>query len=236
MLHFMRDEEFDPAQFCDHAPALVVPQPEDGLAVAIGTDPARKPKATFTFDAAHPVLLLLDPDSQTPGGRDVWPVMAASAAASDARVQVFGRLPYKGWDVPTYHGEWPSNTYGTQWECQSRIERINKGDEIVRPMLVCLDSWNHKELPAAINAITTFGQRARIHLIVRTSLWEPALATVNSVLAVGGSRCNYHFPTFSPGLPNIPSRADTAILTTPEGITEIVLPPNPAPQNTSATT
>lgn len=233
MLQLMRNEEFNPAQFCDHAPALVVPQPDGGLTVGIGTDPTQKPKATFTFDEEHPVLLLLAPDVHTVGARDVWPVIAASASVSDARVQVFGPLPHPGWDAPTYHGEWPYDTSAFQWECQSRIERINKDEEIVRPMLICLSYWHDKEIPGAVNTITTFGHRARIHLIIRGSLWEPRLATVNSVLAVGGANCNYRFPTFSPGLPNIPSRLDTAILTTPEGITEMVLPPNPAQQNTS---
>lgn len=106
--------ETDPAKHCEYAPQLVLEQPTDGLTVAIGSDTRRQPATTFTFDAEHPVLMLLGPSPwRQPGDaesiRDVWPVIAASAVSSNARVSVYGRLPHNvpyddDWDLPTYLG------------------------------------------------------------------------------------------------------------------------------------
>ncbi|WP_102145314.1 hypothetical protein [Mycobacterium hubeiense] len=224
-------EAIDPARYRWYAPDLVLPQPDAGLTIGIGTDPACKPLATFTFDATHPVLLLLD-NIRNDGGRDVWPVIAASVTASDARVMIYGPRPHQNWDSPTYFGDWPHDADRLIYDCESRADKISKGRDL-RPMLVCLDSYAHNKAALhTMNAVMAFGNVARVYLILRSQRWSTPLAIANSVLAVGGASHHSMLPAFTRNLPNIPTRRDTALLTTPEGIAEIVLPPNAAPQDT----
>lgn len=226
-----RDQADDPGRYRQYAPSLALNQPCEGLTVAIGVNPDQSPLATLTFDDGNPVLLLLqDPHN---GTADLWPVIAASVAASNARVGIYGRRPVgvRSWDLPTYlgnygeldsHAEAPLNLLH---EFESRIGRLAAGEELP-PLLILIDSWKTLEV---INTALVWGHEARIYLIVEAARWHPRWSGIRSTLAVSGIR-NTGWPNLL-DLPILrkamPTRFGTAILTSPEGTTEILLPTHP---------
>lgn len=228
-----RDQLADPARYRDYAPSLALDQPDDGLTVAIGITPDEPPLATFTFDDRHPVLLLLqDHYDDAPNTADLWPVIAASVAASDARVGIYGRRPagIQSWDLPTYLGisgdlyDYPAGPESLIGELEYRIERVAAGDDIA-PILIMIPG-SSKELPV-INTALTYGHQARMYLIVETARWHPQWSIIASTLATGGSVAGGYWVsliTASGRGPQMPARFGTAMLTRPEGATEILLP------------
>jgi hypothetical protein len=124
-------DETDPARHRDYAPALVVGQPRTGLTIGIGTIETLPPVTTFTFDESHPVLLLLESGWPQDGIPDVWPVIAASVTASDARVQIYGSLPRREWDSPSYLGEWDRDQMDRLcYKFDRRIRQIDNGEDL----------------------------------------------------------------------------------------------------------
>jgi hypothetical protein len=219
--------ETDPARHRDYAPALVVEQPRTGLTIGIGTVETVPPVATFTFDESHPVLLLLEAGWTRDRIPDVWPVIAAGVTASDARVQIYGPLPRREWDSPSYFGEWDrENLDRLCYKFDRRIRQIDHGQDLA-PILVCLDVSLRSLENRVIDTALAFGHHARMYVIARTRIWESYMALVSSVLSVGVSRTGLMLPDKLPGVPRLPSQPDTAILATPESVVEFVLPPNP---------
>lgn len=227
-----RDQFADPARYRRYAPSLVLDQPDEGLTVAIGVNPDQSPLATFTFDERHPVLLLLqDDDREALAAVDVWPVIAASVAASDARVGVYGRSPVgvRSWDLPTYlgvygelenHAEAPLNLL---YEFESRIERIADGED-VPPALMLIQGYS--KAVEVINTALAYGHQARMYMIVEDRRWHPRWSVISSTLAVGGSVGGgwASLITAAGRGPTMPARFGTAMLTCPEGTAEILLP------------
>lgn len=238
-----RDQFADPARYRDYAPSLALDQPDDGLTVAIGIKPDEPPLATFTFDNRHPVLLLLQDNYDDPDNADLWPVIATSVAVSDARVGIYGRRPagIQSWDLPTYLGvsgdlyDYPAGPERLVDELEYRIERVAAGDDIA-PILIMIPG-SSKAL-AVINTALTYGHQARMYLIVETARWHPQWSIIGSTLATGGSVASGYWVSLisaSGRGPQMPARFGTAMLTLPEGATEILLPieaPSMRPEGT----
>lgn len=223
-----RADEKDPARFHHLAPALVLEQPAEGLTVGIGRGFTRPPAATFTFNKASPVLLLLG--SSTPAVaavEDLWPVIAASAAISDARVRIYGRPPRlpAGIDLPNYLGNWGEFAGYTDLisEFAARIARIRAGEDLA-PILVAMIPGGDRDGLAVVNTALAFGHLARMYLIAEDWHWHPKLAPINAVLALGGTSSGPWSAALPDMIPAIPNRLDAAILSTPEGVQHLALP------------
>ena len=236
-----RETISDPARYRHYAPALALEQPEAGLTVAIGVNQDQPPLATFTFDENHPVLLLVQ-DSYTDQTLDLWPTMAASIAASDARVGVYGRHPagIKTWDLPSYLGVsgelWDHHLgwYGLHTELEDRVERVAAGEDVT-PLVVLMTPGGKYSLDA-INTAVTYGHHARLYLIVETERWHSRWSVISSTLAVAGTRAKNPWKDLitATGIgPQMPTRFGTAMLTQPEGTTEILLPTRTPGQETT---
>ncbi len=231
ILSAQREDATDPTRYRHYAPHLALDQPSSGLSVAIGTNPHHGPLATFTFDERHPMLLLLH-DPNSPQSPDFWPTIAVSATVSNARVGIYGRRPTRrqSGDLPTYFGtsgglyEYPAGPELLRDEIKERIDRIAAGEDIA-PILIALTP-STKAL-VLINTAIVYGHSARLYVIVEADQWRPEFAVITSTLAASTLRGNGPWNTMikHTGLgPQMPTRFGTAMLTTAEGATEILLP------------